>query len=66
MYAHIPFSEQHLGFEEQDKLYVLYSDEGISLVAAQTGIDAIVDQDTHPLPLKSGLSNKTRKDEAFR
>ena len=35
------------------------------VVAAQTGIDAIVDQDTHPLPLKSGLSNKTRKDEAF-
>jgi hypothetical protein len=35
------------------------------VVAAQTGIDAIVDQDTHPLPLRSGLSNKTRKDEAL-
>ena len=36
------------------------------VVAAKTGIDAIVDQDTHPLPFKSELSNKTKKDEAFR
>ena len=35
------------------------------MVEAQTGIDAIVNQDTHPLPFKSGLSNKTKKDEAF-
>lgn len=35
------------------------------MVEAQTGIDAIVDQDAHLLPPKSGLSNKTRKDEAF-
>jgi hypothetical protein len=36
------------------------------MVEAQTGIDAIVNQDIHPLSLKSGLSNKTKKDEAFR
>ena len=36
------------------------------MVEAQTGTDAIVNQDIHPLPLKSGLSNKTKKDEAFR